>query len=303
MLEVINLQSYVEEPKTHKIKRVVDGVSFKVEKGKTLGIFGESGSGKSFTVFSILDVLGVYPGIVGGEIWFEADSKKENLLEGISEVCKIESRGDDLYVKKDVRRWNKEYKHEKQMKRIRGKKIALAPQGAKTALLPFRNIEDQILEAFLIGGHNKESAKPMIPEVLNMLQLEKDGKKYPHELSGGACQRAMLGVVIALNPNILIADEFTTGLDPILQLELIRIMRDFNQCKLKNLNLTDKEHAMIIISHDLRVMQLLVDSFLVIQKGKIVETITKESLKVKSQHPYTQRLFRDADISHDLSFS
>lgn len=296
MLEVINLESYIEDANTHKIKRIVDGVSFKVEVGKTLGIFGESGSGKSFTAFSILDVLGVYPGIVGGEIWFETDSKRLNLLEGISEICQKIPRGDDIYVKKDMRRWNKKYGHEKRMQEIRGKKIALAPQGAKTALWPFGTIEDQILEAFLIGENDKNSAKSVIPEILDMLQLEEDGKKYPYELSGGACQRAMLGVVIALNPNILIADEFTTGLDPVLQLELARIMREFNQGKL-NLNLKPKEHALIVISHDLKVMKLLVDSFIVIQKGKIVEVATKELLmEGKPQHPYTQRLFKDADL-------
>lgn len=303
MLEVINLKSYIEDTKTRQTKRIVDGVSFRVEKGGTLGIFGESGSGKSFTAFSIMDVLGGYPGIVGGEIWFESDSKRENLLEGISDICEIIPRDDEIYVKKDIRKWNKKYNHDKRMKEIRGKKIALAPQGAKTALWPFGTIEDQIFEAFLRGDNDRNSANTIVPEILCMLQLERDGKKYPHELSGGACQRAMLSIVIALNPNLLIADEFTTGLDPVLQLELIRIMSDFNQNRLKSLKLKEKDHALIVISHDLKIMQMLADNLVIIQEGKIVEEGSKELLtgKLKPQHPYTQRLFKDADIEQYMS--
>ena len=293
MLEVKNLKSYIEDPKEKQLHQIVKGVSFDVEAGETLGIFGESGSGKSFTAFSILGVVPGYPGVVDGEIWFETNSHRQNLLDGLSDVCSITR---DNRWKKDVRKWNRKYGYEKRMSEIRGKKIALVPQGVKTALWPFGTIEEQIHEAFKLGGGDEGESKKIVCEILRMLQLEQHAQNYPHELSGGACQRALLGVILALNPNLLIADEITTGLDPILRLNIIRIMEDFKNGKI-NLGTDSKERALIIISHDLNVIKLLADTFAVMYSGKIVESGSKQLLiENKVLHPYTKKLISDIDV-------
>lgn len=292
MLDVKNLKSVIQKHGKNYEKVLVNDVSFRVSSREVLGIFGESGSGKSSTALSILDILDVYPGVVKGEIWFEENHERRNILEGISDIC----NPDIAPIKKDIRKWNKKYQHEKNMKKIRGKKIALALQGARTALCPFHSVRTQIHEACLIGGNDEESATCITNHIIDMLQLTKDTHKYPHELSGGACQRAMLGIVIALNPNLLIADELTTGLDPILQLELIKIMHDFVMGDLQ-IGLEDKKHGMVIISHDLRVMRLLADNMIVMKNGGIVEYLNRDSFD-NPKKEYTQKLFRDDDLDN-----
>ncbi len=283
MLKVKEISGYVElESSDYKL--IIEDISFKVDVNQTLGIFGASGSGKSFTASSILGLV-PYPGLVKGEIWFY----DENLIENISEYCKIDIKNDKTRIKKDIN-WNKEY--ESKMKKIRGRKIALIPQEASSALCPFKNIKDQIKKAYEIGSGEKSSDDQIVCKILSLIKMEGYEEYFPHELSGGACQRALFGIILALDPNLLIADEFTTGLDPILKRDIVKLIKDF----IKNETIFDeKERGLIIISHDLGIIQELSDDIIIIGSGRLIETKTKTSL-MASVNPYTRKLLDDADV-------
>lgn len=295
MLEVKNLSGYVEIGNSQDFKLIINDINLKVDTGQTLGIFGASGSGKSFTALSILGLV-PYPGVVSGEIWFGYESKKENLIEGISRYCTInKNKSGKTKIKKDLRAWNKIY--EPQMKKIRGKCIALVPQEAKSALWPFKNIENQIKKAYELGGGDKSCADGIVSEILALIKMEGYGKYYPHELSGGACQRALLGIILALNPNLLIVDEFTTGLDPILKKDVVKIIKDFIENKI---GFEKKERALIQISHDLKIIQELSDNVTIISSGRIIESGTKDLL-IKTTNPYTKKLIDDANVEKGIT--
>ncbi|GAB4117063.1 MAG: ABC transporter ATP-binding protein [Candidatus Caldatribacteriota bacterium] len=252
LLEIKNLKTHFF---THEgIVKAVDGVSLKVDRGKTLGIVGESGSGKSVTALSILRLIPQPPGkIIGGEIYFE---------------------GQDL-LKLD----------NKEIRKIRGKKISMIFQEPMTSLDPVFTIGHEIIETIqLHQGLNKKEAKEKALEILKIVgipDVEKRIDSYPHELSGGMRQRVMIAMALSCHPTLLIADEPTTALDVTIQAQIIKLIND-----LKNRFHT----SVILITHDLGVIAEMCDYVAVMYAGQVVEYAEVFTLFEKSLHPYTQAL-------------
>jgi len=233
----------------------VDDISFTVEKGKTLGIVGESGCGKSVTSLSIMRLIPSPPGkIVGGEILFNG----KNLLK-ISE---------------------------EEMRKIRGNDIAMIFQEPMTSLNPVFTCGYQIAEA--IALHQKGlSSKQVREKTIDMLKLvgipepDKRVDEYPHQLSGGMRQRVMIAMALSCNPSLLIADEPTTALDVTIQAQILELIRKLQK---------EFNASMILITHDLGVVAETCDYVAVMYAGKIVEYGSAEDIFYRPRHRYTKGL-------------
>jgi len=230
--------------------KAVRGVSFSIDKGKTLGLVGESGCGKSVTALSIMRLVS-FPGrIVKGEVFY----KEKDLLK-----CS-----------------------EDEMRKIRGAEIAMVFQEPMTSLNPVLTIGNQISEA--ISLHQNLNKREVIDKTIEMLKLvgipspEKRIKDYPHQMSGGMRQRAMIAMALSCNPSILIADEPTTALDVTIQAQILELIQGLQ----KQLDM-----AMILITHDLGVVAETVDNVAVMYAGKIVEYTDTKTLFAEPLHPYT----------------
>jgi oligopeptide/dipeptide ABC transporter ATP-binding protein len=249
----------VEDLRTHfftrqGVVRAVDGVSFSVEKGKTLGIVGESGCGKSVTALSIMGLIPKPPArIVSGSIRFQ---------------------GQDLTKLT-----------EKQLEDVRGEEIAMIFQDPMTSLNPTLKIGTQITESIRRHlGASKADARKRAIELLDEVRIPNAAARlddYPHRYSGGMRQRVMIAIALACNPKLLIADEPTTALDVTVQagvLDLLEELRD--------------EHAMsmIIITHDMGVVAEAADDIVVMYAGQVVEQATVLDLFDHPEHPYTEAL-------------
>lgn len=248
VLQVKNLQTYFYTE--NGIVKAVDGVDFEMNQGETLGLVGESGCGKSVTAFSIIRLLD-YPGkIIGGEI----------LL-----------KGKDL-IKKT----------EKEMRRIRGKEISIIFQEPMTALNPLFTIGFQIIESLRI--HFKMTAEEARKKAIRLLEQvgipipEQRIDEYPHQLSGGMRQRAMIAMALACDPVLLIADEPTTSLDVTIQAQILELMKSL----IKQYN-----SSLLMITHDLGVIAEIADRIAVMYAGKIVEYTDTRSVFYRPLHPYT----------------
>lgn len=253
-LEVQNLRTSFKTE--YGSKYAVDDVSFSVEKGKTLGVVGESGCGKSIT---FLSVLGLVPKPFGriesGQILFEG----ENLLK----------------------------KSRAEMQDIRGNRISMIFQEPMTSLNPVYTIGFQIMEAIRL--HQKLEKKEAHQAAIKILKLvgisspEQRIREYPFQLSGGMRQRAMIAMALSCNPSLLIADEPTTALDVTIQAQILELM---NQLKAR-LNTT-----IILITHDLGVVAEMAQTVMVMYAGKVVEYGDVYSLFHNPLHPYTQGLLK-----------
>ena len=255
---IINNKKYllgVKDLKTYfftedGVVKAVDGVDFEVYQGETLGLVGESGCGKSVTAFSIMRLLD-YPGkTVGGEILF----KSENLLR----------------------------KRDAEMRKIRGKEIAMIFQEPMTALNPVLTVGFQISEALMT--HFKISKEEAINKSVKLLKKvgipipEERVNAYPHQLSGGMRQRAMIAMAMSCDPVLLIADEPTTALDVTIQAQILDLMRSL---------LREFNGSLIMITHDLGVIAEIADRIAVMYAGKIVEYADKKTIFYTPLHPYT----------------
>jgi peptide/nickel transport system ATP-binding protein/oligopeptide transport system ATP-binding protein len=254
LLKVKNLKTYFF---THEgTVKAVDEVSFSVNQGKTLGLVGESGCGKSVTALSIMRLIPNPPGkIVSGEIWFEG----KNLL-------KLD---------------------EKEIRKIRGKKISMIFQEPMTSLDPVFTIGHEIVEVIqLHQGLNKDEAKKKAIEALKIVGIpdaEKRIDHYPHQLSGGMRQRVMIAMALSCNPTLLIADEPTTALDVTIQAQILRLIND----------LKDKFGASVmLITHNLGVIAEMCDYVAVMYAGHIVEYTNVDTLFHNPLHPYTRGLHK-----------
>ncbi len=231
--------------------RAVDGVDFSLERGRTLGIVGESGCGKSVTALSIMGLVPQPPGrIAGGEVLFE---------------------GEDL-LKAPARR----------LRDLRGDKLSMIFQEPMTSLNPAFPVGEQIAEALLRHKNvSKEEAKTQAVEMLRRVRIpspERRALDYPHQLSGGMRQRVMIAMALACNPKLLIADEPTTALDVTIQAQILELMRTLRG---------ELGTAIILITHDLGVIAELADDVLVMYAGKVIERCAAERLFAEPQHPYT----------------
>ncbi|MGA2464121.1 MAG: ABC transporter ATP-binding protein [Thermodesulfobacteriota bacterium] len=254
VLEIRDLKTYFF---TYEgVAKAVDGVTYQLAKGEPLGLVGESGCGKSVTALSILRLIPIPPGkIVGGEILF----KGKNLI--------------DL--------------SEKEMRKIRGNRISMIFQEPMTSLNPVFTIGNQIQETIKL--HQGLSKRESLEKAIEMLRLvnipspERCVNQYPHELSGGMRQRAMIAMSLACNPEILIADEPTTALDVTIQAQILDLLN-----KLKE----ELGMAIILITHNLGVIAETVNRVLVMYAGKIVEEAKTKTLFENPQHPYTRGLLK-----------
>ena len=254
ILEVNHLKTYFHTDAG--LSKAVNDVSFFVEKGKTLGIVGESGCGKSITSLSIMGLVETPPGeIAGGEIIFE---------------------GEDLLKK-----------NEKEMSKIRGKKIAMIFQEPMTSLNPVFTIGQQLIETLMLHEDmTKKQAKERAIEMLKMVKIplaEKRFHEYPHQLSGGMRQRVMIAMALCCNPELLICDEPTTALDVTIQAQILDLI---NELKEKT------GTSVMMITHDLGVIAEIADDVMVMYAGKIVERATCDQIFEKPMHLYTYGLMQ-----------
>ncbi|WP_448576413.1 ABC transporter ATP-binding protein [Thermomicrobium sp.] len=233
------------------VVKAVDGVSFHLMPGETLGLVGESGCGKSITALSIMRLIPSPPGkIVSGEIIFE---------------------GEDILKMSDD-----------EVRSIRGRKIAMIFQDPMTSLNPVLTINRQISEALELHlGMSKQQARQRAIELLKMVGIpnaEQRVDQYPHQFSGGMRQRVMIAMALSCNPSLLIADEPTTALDVTIQAQILDLIRTLQ-----------REHntALILITHDLGVVAGMTDRINVMYAGHIVETAPTEELFENPKHPYT----------------
>ena len=237
-----------------RIVPAVDGVSFSVSRGETLGLVGESGCGKSVTALSIMRLLPSPPArIVRGEIWF----KGENLLDKTNE----------------------------EMRKIRGNDISMIFQEPMTSLNPVFTVGYQISE--VIMQHQNVSKKEALERAIEMLRMvkiplpEKRIKQYPHQLSGGMRQRVMIAMALACNPELLIADEPTTALDVTIEAQILELINELKE---------RFGSSVIMITHDLGVVAEIADKVAVMYAGRILEQADVHSIFNNPKHPYTQGL-------------
>ena len=257
LLEVKNLHTYFKTKKG--IVKAVNDVSYTLEPGKTVGIVGESGSGKSVSAMSILRLLDGNGYIDSGEIWFDVDGEKKDLVQLPLE----------------------------EMHSIRGNRISVIFQEPMTSLNPVFTVKKQLCEPFLI--HQNMSKKQAEVEAIKMLEAvqipnpEAVARQYPHQLSGGMRQRVMIAMALACRPKILIADEPTTALDVTIQSQVLKLMNDLQK---------ENGTSIIFITHDLGVINEMADDVVVMYCGQVVE---KTSARViftdcNYSHPYTEGL-------------
>jgi len=251
----------VEGLKTHfhtgrGVARAVDGVSFTLGRGETLGVVGESGCGKSVTALSILRLIPSPPGrIEGGAIHFDG----RNLL--------------DLT--------------EREMRSVRGREIAMIFQEPMTSLNPVFTIGNQIAEAITV--HEKRPKAEVQARVVELLKLvgipapEARAHEYPNQLSGGMRQRAMIAMALACDPKILIADEPTTALDVTVQAQILDLMAGLRE----RLGM-----SILLITHDLGVVAEFCDRVAVMYAGRVVEQATAAEIFANPRHPYTKGLLQ-----------
>lgn len=250
-LEVKDLK--VEYTSEGKIIHAVNGVSFSLDKGRTLGLVGETGAGKTSIAKAILRILPDPPArITGGQVMLEGE--------------------DILQIK------------EKKMRKLRGHKISMIFQDPMTSLNPVKRVVDQIAE--VIRTHNKVSAAEATAEAIRMLGkvgiAENRAHEYPHQFSGGMKQRVVIAMALACNPDLLLADEPTTALDVTIQAQVLDMIN-----KLKE----DYNMTMIMITHDLGVVAEVCDDVAVVYAGEVIEYGTKEEIFDHPAHPYTIGLF------------
>lgn len=251
LLEVSDLCTYFYTDKG--VVKAVDGVNFSLEKGKILGVVGESGCGKSMTALSIMGLVDEPGRVVNGSIVFEGNVLKTNDKEAMREV--------------------------------RGNDISMIFQEPMTSLNPVFRIGDQITEVIMLHqGVSEEEATKRAIELLDMVGIPRAGeviRDYPHQLSGGMRQRVMIAMALACDPKILIADEPTTALDVTIQAQILELIN-----KLK-----DKlDTAVILITHDLGVVANMADNVIVMYSGKVVEDAPVDQLFDNPLHPYTKGL-------------
>ena len=254
LLEVVDLKTYFHTDQG--LVRAVDGVSFQVNRGKTLGIVGESGCGKSVASLSILRLIPSPPGrIEGGRILF---------------------KGQDLLELSEGR-----------MRKIRGNEISMVFQEPMTSLNPVFTCGDQIVEAITLHqGLTKRKAKARAVEMLKLVGIpspEERVDEYPHQLSGGMRQRVMIAMALSCNPSLLIADEPTTALDVTIQAQILELLAKLGE---------DLAMSVIVITHDLGVIAEVAERVVVMYAGRVAEYADVGPLFNSPLHPYTVGLLQ-----------
>jgi oligopeptide/dipeptide ABC transporter ATP-binding protein len=260
LLSIRGLQTYFHV--MDGVVKAVDGVDLEIPRGGTVGLVGESGCGKSVTALSIMRLIDTPPGeFAGGEIWF--DGRDLLTLDG------------------------------DEIRAVRGKDIAMIFQEPMTSLNPVFTIGDQITEAIL--QHNDVSTEEAVEVAIESLRLvgvsdpQRRVKQYPHELSGGMRQRAMIAMALSCNPKLLIADEPTTALDVTIQAQILELIKELQ---------VRTGAALLLITHDLAVVAETVQNVAVMYAGRVVEAGSVEDVLLGPTHPYTQGLLNSIPALH-----
>jgi len=262
ILTVNDLKTYFQTE--DGVVKAVDGITFTLAKGETLGIVGESGSGKSVTNLSIMRLIPEPPGkIINGDIRFD----------GI-----------------DVRALSID-----EVRRIRGKRIAMIFQDPMTSLNPFLKISTQLMEVTELHlGHTKAQARQHAVKMLETVGIPDAANRvdnYPHEFSGGMRQRVMIAMALSCDPELLIADEPTTALDVTIQAQILELIKDLK---------ARMGTSVILITHDLGVVAGMTDKIIVMYAGKVFEQAPTRELFATSANPYTKGLLRSVpDPAHE----
>ncbi len=258
LIDIQNLQTYFYV--RGQTAKAVDDVNLSIKAGKTLGLVGESGCGKSVTAHSIIQLIPDPPGkIVGGKIFFEG----ENLLEF----------------------------SENRMRKIRGNRISMIFQEPMTSLNPVFTVGDQVGE--VIRLHQRLSRKDTRERVIDMFQLvgipaaETRLSDYPHQMSGGMRQRVMIAMALACNPKLMIADEPTTALDVTIQAQILDLMNTLK---------TDSGASILFITHDLGVIAEMAQHVAVMYAGRVMEYADVKKLFSDPRHPYTIGLMQSIPV-------
>lgn len=247
-IENLNVEYHVDKEVVHAL----NGISFKLAKGKTIGLVGETGAGKTTTGLSILRLIPSPPGVVKGT---------------------VKVQGEDISTLS-----------EKQMESIRGNVVSMIFQDPMTSLNPTKTVEAQIAE--VIRLHEKCGKKESISKARSMLEMVgipgDRGVEFPHQFSGGMKQRVVIAMALACSPEILIADEPTTALDVTIQAQVLDMIRELK----RKYNM-----SMIMITHDLGIVAEICDTVAIVYAGHIVEYGTLEDIFNHTTHPYTVGLF------------
>ncbi len=260
LLDVSELRTYFYTD--DGVLKAVDNVSFQVYPGETLGIIGESGCGKSISVQSVLRIVPPPGRIVSGSIIFDRGA------EGTIDLAKLRRNGSTI-------------------RSIRGRHISMIFQEPMTSLSPVHTIGNQITEVLLLHQtHDKKEAERLSIAMLDRVGIPKPAERmqsYPHQLSGGLRQRAMIAMALACRPSLLIADEPTTALDVTIQAQILELMAELKE---------QLDMSILFITHDLGVIAEMADRVAVMYLGKVVESGSVETVFDNPLHPYTRKLMK-----------
>ncbi len=257
LLQVENLKTYFFTE--DGVVKAVDGLDFEIQEGEVLGLVGESGCGKSVTSLSVMRLIANPGKIIEGTIHFEG----RNLLE-LSETEMVD---------------------------MRGNRMSMIFQQPQSSLNPVFTVGNQIAEVFQVHMNmGKEEAMDRAVDLLRLVGIadaEEKARAYPHEMSGGQAQRVMIAMALALNPQLLIADEPTTALDVTIQAQILDLMRGLR---------SSMGTAVILITHDLGIIAEMADRVAVMYAGRIVEQADVESIFARPKHPYTEGLIASIPV-------
>lgn len=256
LLEIRDLKTYFVLDEG--VVKAVDGISFEVKPGKTLGVVGESGCGKSVTALSILKLTGPRSKIQG-EILLHRDGE-------VIDIAKLDPKGDEI-------------------RSIRGKEIAMIFQEPGASFSPVHTVGEQIIEAIMLHQKlDKKAARESAIELMRIAGIPRPELRideYPHQFSGGMLQRAMIAMALSCRPRLLIADEPTTNLDVTIQAQILELLKELQ----KQFGM-----AVMMITHNLGVIAEMAEEVIVMYLGKIVESAPVEEIFYNPLHPYTKAL-------------
>ena len=256
LVEIKNLQTHFFTDEG--VVKAVEDVSLTIPEGKTLGLVGESGCGKSVTALSVIGLIASPGRVVGGSIMLHDNGQTVDLTK-LSEA---------------------------EMRRKRGAKISMIFQEPMTSLNPVFTVGQQIMEAVQLHQHvGRSEARDRAIEALRKVRVpapEQRVKEYPHQFSGGMRQRVMIAMALACNPKLLIADEPTTALDVTIQAQILDLLRELQQ---------EQGMSILLITHDLGIIAEMADEVAVMYASKVVERAPVKELFASPRHPYTHGLF------------
>lgn len=265
VMQIQDLRTYFYTD--YGVVKAVDGVSITFERGKVVGVVGESGCGKSVTALTTMQLISQPPGkIVGGHIYYYPRDGR------VVDITQLRPNS-------------------REMRQLRGKELAMIFQEPMTSLTPVYTIGEQICEKLLV--HERMSKKEAMQRAVEMLEKvgipdpERRVNEYPHQMSGGMRQRAVIAIALSCNPSFIIADEPTTALDVTIQAQILTLLQDLQ---------AEFNSTIMLITHDLGVVGEMADEVVVMYMGKVVEHSDVRTIFHEPKHPYTIGLFRSIPL-------